>query len=575
VLVLGFAAQVHGSPASTAENENLVLGPSAGAQLMEAFKKAGPDWHLQSAQISAKEINGEACLGPGTNRCTAFHLTHSDDSCGAVRAGPWCATIKEGVASAAELKLLIDALAGVSSDVWFDSRTTPMRAEREESLASRWPRAMTAVQLLLYFLVPTLLGLGLGRLCRRLRLPARIIAASVLVAGVVATFRIVPLGLWDLVLTGFILAGGYLWGSASRLRPAGLVFSGLILLVGCSVIELLVRRALPEPPRYPEAATARLLFAPEGREDVCRALRVEERPPWLNWRNGGVIRPGERVMHLGDSMVQGSGVEGNETFTAMLEQLDPEVVHINAGAVGCSVDAYLMVLRTWIDRANPTRVIVHLFTGNDMEEMDHPYSCCEAQPFFTYDGGIAQARCPTPRWRFTNAMIVGQAPAPYPLRALIRVSWAARHAVTTFARLADAISLQLAQTRPPDDEVTYAHIEAVLKALRDDLRARQIPLVISVLPFRGALESSRPKDSREWRIRGRFVSIAQKLDVPVLDAWDDFEALTRSEGSSRLFVTPPAWDVHFSPQGNRHYAEWLLRKLGPGLRNPPERTASE
>jgi hypothetical protein len=556
-----------------------VLGPSAAPQLTEAFQRAGPTWHLESAQIDRTEVKGQACLGEGTARCFNYRLSFPDDACDAMRTGPWCLEVENAQAIPKELAVLSDALSKVPAQVWSLAAPPPKEVPSEATApASGGPAVLsTIIRTLLYFVLPLFAGALLGLLVRRLLRAwwVRAAGATAFVAGALAAFGKVPLGVWDLGLLGLLAAAGFLGatGAKGRFRWRGPVFGGFVLLLGCLLLELLVRRVVPEPPRFPPATSARLWFQPEDIEDACRAMELERQPPWLNWRSGGEIRSDERVLHLGDSMVQGEGVEGNETFAAALERLDPGVAHINAGAAGSSVDAYLMVLRTWIDRAKPTRVVVHLFTGNDLDEIDQPYSCCEAQSFFTYPNGQPQQRCTTPRRKFSTFTLLRQAPAPYPVRVLTGLSWSARHAANAFKLFSFRLSVRYKPPPPPPD-VAYAHIEAVLQALRDDLRARNLPLTAVVLPFRGALQSEHPKDSREWHIAQRFLAIARRLDVPVLDAWDYFEHLTREEGGSRLFVTPPDWDVHFSAEGHLRYAKWLLGELGPGLRRAPETRAA-
>src|SRR5262249_47765011 len=150
------------------------------------------------------------------------------------------------------------------------------------------------------------------------------------------------------------------------------------------------------------------------------------------------------------------------------------------------------------------------------------------------------------------------------------ISWSARHAVTAFNNFTPRIGLRLLERTRRELELSENHLELVLKSMRDDLRARNIPLVVSVLPFRGAMESAQPRASVEWQTRGRFVEMAQHLNLPVLDPWDDLERVVGEQGSRKIFISPPDWDVHFTPEGHRHYARWLLQKLGPGLRQPPD-----
>jgi lysophospholipase L1-like esterase len=394
-------------------------------------------------------------------------------------------------------------------------------------------------------------------------------APLLLLTGCAAAFGSVPVALWDLVWVAGAWTFSFLVG-ASRATWQRLLLAAGALAAGLAGLEIGFRTLLPEPRRYPPASSAHFLFVATNEQEPCRAIDISRRPAWLEARRGGQIREGERVLHLGDSIVFGSGVEGDEAFPAVLEQLDPGYAHVNGGVAGSSLDVQLVVLRTWIDRIKPSRVILHFFTGNDVDEMDEPFPCCDMGPFLSYDGGRITPNCPTPRWRLPKSALIAQSPPPYLLRVATGVSTVARHSLRAFevaslslARLWD----QRVQSSPRSDseEQAWSHLELALRTVRDDLASRGIPLTLSVVPSRSGLEAQHPEQSRFWLIRERMIRVAGALGIPVVDPWGFFQDIVAREGGGTVFL--PA-DVHFNAEGHRRYARWLLDRLGPGLRGP-------
>jgi lysophospholipase L1-like esterase len=576
LLVLSAANAFAEEPSPAPRGESTwVLQPSAAPMVVESFRRAAPQWKLGGASIQGAEVTGTVCLGEGDDHCLPFRLTHPK-GCTATLAGPWCLAVDTTKEGAQELPALTAALAATPASVWSSIEAPPSQHIEESPAKAPTPETSGPVlKLLGWLLLPLLLGAGVGLVVRRLRLRALpVVAALLLPLGSVALFPLVPLGFWDLAGLGVLAALSCLWCASSRSSRQGLLLAAMILLLGLAALELVSRRWLPEPARFPSAWSAHLQFSPNIVEPACVAPDTDKKPAWLVGRDSGKLHERERVLHLGDSMVYGSWVEGHEAFPSLLEALDPGVAHINGGVPGAGLDGYLMVERTWIEALHPSRVVVHLFTGNDFYDIDRAASCCEAGPLFEYEGGTARQRCPTPRWTFTKKARLRNVPAPYPLRLMTGFSWAARHAVTAINQIQLEHLNYLFEPRAElSEETAAAHNEALLKALRDDLAARHIPLTVAVIPFRGALTSANPRESAEWRIRAHFVAMAQRLGLPVIDAWEEFEQLSAARGSEQLFITPPSWEVHFNAGGHQEYARWLLRKLGPGLRGAPPASA--
>jgi hypothetical protein len=141
-------------------------------------------------------------------------------------------------------------------------------------------------------------------------------------------------------------------------------------------------------------------------------------------------------------------------------------------------------------------------------------------------------------------------------------SHAAAFAAAGFVRLGHRLGYALPDT---DEDAHRAHLEAILRAARDELHRRGIPFVVDILPWRPRLEEHKPADDT-W-VETKMKRIALSLGVDVLDASPDFEAaLGRGE---HLFTNAGGpFDIHFSATGHALMARFLDQHLCDGKRLP-------
>jgi hypothetical protein len=266
-------------------------------------------------------------------------------------------------------------------------------------------------------------------------------------------------------------------------------------------------------------------------------------------------RPGtrRRVLHVGDSMVFGANVPRDQTFTVRLDELEPDVQHLNGGISGMAPDDYLVVLRRWVEHQPIDLAVMYLFAGNDLVGMDAPHPCSAWQPILTYDDGTARLRYPSApqtehglgvQWLLNNS------PLPYLLRAMIAGGSVA--AAFVGAAFDSWVTGALwAQTSAP-----VQHLETILRSARDELRERHIAFVVVVLPAAGAIEI--PGGPSEYLSRN-VREIATRLDIPLHDATDLIrDALARGEHP----IQPDG--SHFNEEGHRLIARWLHTRLPQG-----------
>lgn len=430
-----------------------------------------------------------------------------------------------------------------------------------------------------------MIGVGLRRACRRRC--SGVVAAIVLVGVPLLTITALALrfpliGLWDALLEGCLVGAGVVW-TAHRTFAGGreVMLAGAALLASLLGLELACRLFLPAPPAFPSAGGPHFLLADamragtqshawdlRSKEIVCAVVYEEQYPGILDVSSERDIvvprrftpRPGatRRVLHIGDSMTFGFGVARDATFTAALERLDPQSQQINAAIPGIAPDAYLLVLRRWLALHTVDLAVMYVFEGNDLAGLDDRYPCCEWQPLLTYGPQGPEMRCPTAtRMDFGRAgatWLRYNSPPPYLVRALIGYSVAAAHVGAAIVHGMPSMPLAVHQS-----EVTeLLHLEAILRAAGEELRARQIPFVVVVLPAREWVENP----TRARHRAPEIMELAQRLGLPALDA---SEALSESVSDGRHVFHDVPGDPHFGIGGHEILARWLHPRLAAAV----------
>jgi len=395
-------------------------------------------------------------------------------------------------------------------------------------------------------------------------------------AGAVALVVRFPIvGLWDAGLEGLLFGFGLCW-SAHRMLADG---RNVMLVASASVIAMLLiesyaRLFLPPPPAFPMRDGPHLLLAEALRGDVthqpwdtlskdlvCSIVYSGHYHGIFDSKNAlrDIVTPEtfaprpqaqRRILHLGDSMAFGFGLARNETFTAVLESLEPGVQHINAAIPGTAPDAYLALLQAWIEKQKIDLVVMHVYEGNDLDGLDSAYPCCDWQPLLAYSDEGAALRC-----RQATALALGHAgftwlryhtPPPYWVRALIGTSSAASY-------IGAAMTLEPYFLFDQPLAARLDHLEKILRSARTTLAARNIAFAVEALPARSWLE-----EGATWQRYGpNIVEAAHRAGVPVLDPSDFFRDAVAQKQS--LFFENR--DIHFNAEGHRLLATWLHNQL--------------
>ncbi len=457
--------------------------------------------------------------------------------------------------------------------------------------------ATDALIAVLYLVLPALAGHGLGLVVQRplRRLPLAAIAIAMPLLALLA-WQLARLGLWDaLAMAGAATLGLLLARIDLAARPVRLRLLLVLLatLAGLCTAEALVRLLLPTLnggydrqvlaialPRIDKEHIGQIRTPLSGEVMLsqCCMLYPGNCHGEFDGRTQRTPPATRVVLHLGDSLTEGFGLDpqrGERPFAAVLEDATPGVAQINAGQSATAPDFHLAVARHWLPKLPVRLVVLHLFAGNDVDGMGSAFDCCAGQPLFD---ATLRERCPQPRWQpgYGESLrwFLAHSPPPSLVRALTPVSVLARYWVVRQEDLRRWLEpgreppskneeRELAQLPAPDLQRQWRALQGVLQSLAADLRARQIPLLVSVIPARTALEKPQPHATEGWRIRQQMLDLCQRLGIRALDPGPAIEAWAHKDGFDAVFL--PGHDVHFSAQGHRHYAAWLMAQVGPEL----------
>lgn len=560
--------------AAPAAAEGRVLVPSTSDELSRAFARMKPALSLREASVVKDHVDAVLCRSSAASACFPIRLDDPRNACRAEVVGPWCLTLRPSDIHPPEdeLSVLRAELARIDGAlVWRDlepappPRPVPTRPAAPPQSLSR----VVAIALSL-LLAPIAAGASMAALARRVR-GRRFEGARALIAAFAAPLAIAiavafwarSIGVWDILLAALCLSSSLVWfghQSFEDRRKRRLALASV--MASLLLAELAARVALPAPPGFPPAREARLVAEgrfTDGQTVACDVLYgrgwMRDKRSWLALDPATFTPPPERprrALVLGDSMTSGVGGRFEDAYPALLDATAPQTTHVNASIPAIGPDGYLALMRLWLPKLSPDIVVMALFAGNDLIDIDKPYPCCPDGSLLAYGEEAPKLRCPVAKTSPATAHLY-RAPPPYLLRVTAGASFIAAHAAASFVRSAPA-------PRALRDE-SLDHVEAILRAAKDETAKAGAGFVVLVLPLRAALERAVDPSrggANEGREAGRKIrAAAEQLGIAVLDPWDVFESAVRERGSPRLFVDV----VHFSPEGHRLLADWLRDRL--------------
>jgi hypothetical protein len=530
------------------------LPPGTATQLKRAIAGGEPELHLWEAQLVCDEIDAVICTRPeGQGSCAHLMLSDPDRGCRGTVAGPYCAVWEEQMAPQELREPILKRLDDrAPRDVWrpversASSVDVPGGPTAQEVAA--WPMILSLLCLLLL--------LGLGVLLGRLTEPSLGLRASLpLAMGLLVAWLAPTISTWDLLgAAGLVSGSAWLSGRPDGLSNGTWAKVVGVLVISALILEGLVRLWLPTPPQSPPPQQARLVFSPEAREEACRALFPTDYPGVMP-RSLGSDRT---VLHLGDSMVYGTGVEPSDRFTSLLSRRSKDAEHLNAGFPGTGPDHHLAVLRAWLPALKPDAVVLYLYPGNDLLDLDRSYACCDHGPL---QDSAFESRCETPSWAFPFRALLARSPAPYPLRASSAHLHLAAHLSAAFSRITASLEPSLGDAAGSKEvESAWSRYGGSLGAIRDVAAEHNVTLTAVLLPTRVALEPG-AAPSHATGVADRMLKVARQESLQVLDARPWIAPLARDGSFAHLFGDGVTWDEHLSETGHESFATWLFERL--------------
>lgn len=348
--------------------------------------------------------------------------------------------------------------------------------------------------------------------------------------------------------------------------PRSVIFATTAFtLVSIALLELYAR-SLPTPPMtFPGPDEQSLTIDRDSREFGTRAMFPEEYPDrWLPGlqHSSDLAHPvsGRRVLHLGDSMVAAGDVPPNTGFVEVLSrEASGNGDHINLGVSNSGTDLHLMMFRVWLRRAHGDRVVLHLFSGNDPEEIDRPYAYCSDGPLLGPRARSLPSLCPKPRWSLTRRALFGEGPSPYPVRLFAHSSALARQLTWRFELAMRSLRTHIGYI--DNNAPQWNRLADILSVLRDEASSAGVPLTVSVLPFHAAITSQNARERDRARTRSaRIVALCHSLRLHTLDPLPDLTAAVLASPRLHWFQPP---SPHFGVDGHRWYAHWLKAHIDP------------
>jgi hypothetical protein len=421
-----------------------------------------------------------------------------------------------------------------------------------------------------------MLGGGLRRLApghRSRRVVATVLAALLLALPFALLDRL-RVSLYDALLAALLLSAAAVARAWPATPPApsrvGVTLAAASTLLALALLELVARYLPGAVPRdYRPLDAMHFYFPPEERDFRCHILFPETfgfanvnfhygRDP----RAGRPRTPGvRRVLYIGDSMVDGDDVPLAADFTELIAAARPAEEHWNLGELGIGPDGYLLVASKWARRLQPDEVVVFVFLGNDLSDMDQPYGCCRWGPLTEETAAGVVPRCARPDWREPLRRRLEVGPAPYPLRVLARRSELARRLAYRFEVVTARGPRPTVYTDRAGTPSQFRRFAHTMSALRDDLRSLGVALKVVLLPPRWTLEQHQPAGDPFVQLHQDVVRALRDSGIRTYDTWDLFQqALDRDGAASDLFQRHYG-SPHLGVAGHRLLADWLLANV--------------
>ena len=380
---------------------------------------------------------------------------------------------------------------------------------------------------------------------------------------------------WDLLALAALLGAGAITAEVmpNIVKKRDLALSGAAWLVAFGVLELGARLLLPDPPMYPAAADARLVFEERRVSDTGPASTLETGRPWRceglfparypDYFRARVPDGAERrVLHVGDSMVEGVGIA--KTFVQLLSDRQPGAAHINAGVSSTGPDYHFRALDAWLSVVDVSHVVQYVYLGNDFQEIGQGYFCCGGGPVVDLSGASPVALCTAPEYGMSFTQLLANSPAPYPIRVGCEVSFAARHISRVFDYVGASVGTRYGlKLSPTAFRETLDELASLLRASHARLQAAGVGYTLVVLPSLRGMTGSADDLKQSLAMTRAVRSITGELGIRTLDPRLLLTDALRRQGVAGLYIVGSSEVIndHFNAHGHRLFADWLAKEM--------------
>ncbi len=541
-----------------ADHGRIIL-PSAGPAMSAAFDRVKEHVPKVDVAIARTTAVGKACKA---DTCWAFRLTDPEHPCAGVKSAAFCLTWTGDVPPPSIVAPLATALSDVDPDkVWRDPPDRPASANMQLA---------TAILLLFGPLfLGWLMGTGLKKAAPN-HPGIRTLASLLACVGLAVAALLMALkdqahpAPADAVFTASLLFGGLWFGGLPATDPRLKKLAIIGSLVGLIVAEFALRGAIANPPECWHGGEIKLLL-PADSDRKCRGAFEGRDQAWFDRIMRRARGGDEHVLHVGDSMVFGSGVQANETFVSQLDNTDATIAHVNASSPDVGPAHYLLIVRRWLATHTgpiaPRHVVVYIYPGNDLVDIDRPDPCCGGASLLQYTDGKATSRCKHAHWQPDVALSLLQSPPPYAVQVAAHYTWGGAM-VCAAAKPVAAHLGQVAGLLPssPDGAPNAKdHLAAVFSALKLETAAVGAKLTIVVLPEREGLEGAVPANTPARRRSTTVTELARAAGIETVDLWKPLQTVVARDGPQPWFANTYARDYHLSRRGH----QLVARHIGP------------
>ena len=250
----------------------------------------------------------------------------------------------------------------------------------------------------------------------------------------------------------------------------------------------------------------------------------------------------DRVWILGDSMTFGWGVERDEMYSSLLNELLPTRTY-NIASPGTNVCGYQALTKRMPKTTTPVGVVVGLILENDILDYN-----CAARPTNTAKGED---------WTLTLSWVKGTLTNHSAVYNFLTVSVKRVDVLREGLIAIGAIKREHAYRALPPEEQVRKNIKSTASELQNlrSLFDPKIPFLIAVIPSRFEITND---DQAFKSLRLEMLAALESKGLPALDLFPAFSQYP-------LLETHFAHDGHWSPRGHQLAAETISTAFAPQL----------